>query len=81
MPDDPAERLVRLFAIFKDAIASEREAQATYQQAAELCEDPELKRIFAGLYQDELRHEKSLVQQYERIREQRVGTHLEDIVD
>ena len=62
MPGEMPEKIKRLFLIFKDAVQREQEAQATYQQAAELCQDEELKKILKGFARDEARHEKLLIQ-------------------
>jgi len=50
-----------LFEIFKDAVQREREAQATYKLAADLCEDKDLKKLLMGIRRDEIRHEKTLL--------------------
>jgi len=69
VPGEMPEKIKRLFLIFKDAVQREQEAQATYQQAAELCQDEELKRLLEGFYRDEVRHEKALIQRYNRLRD------------
>jgi rubrerythrin len=63
MPDKTRQ----LFLIFRDAVQREREAQTTYKHAAGLCEDKELRGLLMGFYRDEARHEKALVQQYNRL--------------
>ena len=63
------EKLKLLYNIFKHAIEGEREAQRMYKKAIALCEDPKTIRILEGLYNDELEHEKSLIEQYNRLRE------------
>jgi rubrerythrin len=63
MPDNTRQ----LFLIFKDAVQRERDAQIIYKHAAELCQDKELKGLLMGFYRDEVRHEKALVQQYNRL--------------
>ncbi len=67
MPEEMPEKTRQLFLIFRDAVQREREAQITYKRAAELCEDKELKGLLMGFYRDEVRHEKALVQQYNRL--------------
>ena len=62
------EKVKQLFLIFKDAVQREQEAQTTYQQAAELCQDEELKRLLEGFHKDEVRHEKALIRQYNHLR-------------
>ena len=64
MPEQMPEKTRQLFLIFRDAVQREREAQTTYEHAAELCEDKELKGLLMGFYKDEVRHEEALVQQY-----------------
>jgi rubrerythrin len=68
VPNEMPEKEGELFLIFRDAVQREREAQATYKHAAELCEDKQLKKLLMGFYRDETRHEKALVQQYNRLR-------------
>ncbi len=53
-----------LFATFKIAIEAERSAQAMYQKAVDLCEEPALKSILIGFYDDEVRHEKEVSARY-----------------
>jgi rubrerythrin len=62
------EKIRQLFLIFKDAVQREREAQSIYQHAAELCQDEELKKLLESFRRDEARHEKMLVQRYNRLR-------------
>ena len=61
------EKTKQLFSIFKDAVQREREAQILYKQAADLCEDEELRGFLEGLAKDEARHEKVLMQRYNRL--------------
>lgn len=70
MSKEISERTKRLFSIFKAAIAAEQSAQAMYKEAAELCEDPPLKKILEGLYQDEKRHEQALLSRYALMRDE-----------
>ena len=60
----------RIFSIFKTAIAAEQSAQAMYKEAAGLCEDQPLKKIFEGFYQDEKRHEQELLNRYALLRDE-----------
>ena len=69
MAEEMPEKAKQLYLIFRDAMQREREAQITYQSAAELCEDPELKGVLLGFYRDEVRHEGALVEQYNRLRD------------
>jgi rubrerythrin len=65
-----SEKTKQLFLIFRDAVQREREAQASYKRAAQLCEDKRLKGILMGFYRDEARHERVLVQRYNRLRKE-----------
>jgi rubrerythrin len=62
------EKTKQLFLIFRDAVQREREAQTIYQHAAELCQDEELKKLLEGFQRDEVRHEKALIERYNRLR-------------
>lgn len=71
MTDDSEEvsdRETRLFLIFKDAIESERAAQARYQEAVEYCDDPELRTILQAIRCEEAHHEQALVGWYEALK-------------
>ena len=46
----------------------ERDAQILYTQAAALCDDKEMKEQLMSFHKDEARHEKALVQRYNRLR-------------
>ena len=62
------EREKKLFKIFKDAVEAERGAQVMYQQAIELCDDPNLKKMLTGMCADEERHEKEVMNRYQQFR-------------
>ncbi len=70
MADVMPERTRRLFLLFKAAVKREQLAQERYKEAAELCDDPELKKILEAFHQDEVRHERVLLERYEMLREQ-----------
>ena len=70
MSKEISEKTKRLFSIFKTAIAAEQSAQAMYKEAAELCEDQLLKKILEGFHQDEMRHERELLNRYAFLRDQ-----------
>jgi rubrerythrin len=70
MSKEMSERTKRVFSIFKKAIEGERSGQAMYKEAAELCEDQSLKKIFEGFYQDEIRHEQELLKRYALLRDE-----------
>ena len=63
------EKVQKLFLIFKQAVEDERNAQVMYKKAAELCEDEMCREVFEGFYNDEVRHEKILMQRYNMLRE------------
>ena len=67
MPEEMTERQEKLFQLFKSAIDSERKAQDMYKMAMELTDDEEFKEILESFYQDELRHERKLMNQYNKI--------------
>ena len=58
-----------LFMIFKKAVNAERGAQEMYLEALKQTDDPILKKVLQGFYQDEIRHEKELMEQYKILRE------------
>jgi rubrerythrin len=58
------EQLRTLFEIFKQAIEDERAAQAMYKRALLICEDPFVREILQQIYDDELRHERVLIERY-----------------
>ena len=68
MPGEMTQNTKRLFLIFKDAVQRERDAQILYKQAAALCDDKALKELLMSFHKDETRHEKALVQRYNRLR-------------
>ena len=69
MPVEMPEKTRQLFLIFRKAVQHERESQAMYKHAAELCQDVELKNLIESFYQDEVRHEEALIQRYNSLRE------------
>ncbi|NOZ78723.1 MAG: hypothetical protein GXP48_06000 [Acidobacteria bacterium] len=68
MSDEMPENIRKLFLTFKHAIEAERAAQATYLQAKKLTDDPALAGILEGFYQDEVRHERILMDRYKILR-------------
>jgi len=63
-----AEEDHRLFALFEEIIAGERQAQERYKRAMELCRDPMLKAVLKGFYEDEIRHEKAVIGRYHQFK-------------
>jgi rubrerythrin len=66
--EDPVNEEQRLFLMFKQAIEDERRAQETYKEAMGITEDRLLVEVFRSLYEDEVRHERELVQRYEQFK-------------
>ena len=64
MPTRMSEKQEQLFLLFKGAIESERKAQDLYKNAKELVDDKDLQEILESFYQDEVRHERKLMEQY-----------------
>ncbi|MFH1783330.1 MAG: hypothetical protein ABH868_00305 [bacterium] len=64
------EKIEKLFFAFKKAIEAEKEAQAFYLQTKKLCDDDVLKQVFEGFYQDEMRHERELINRYDNLRQE-----------
>ncbi len=62
------ERVERLFLLFKAAVEDERKAQAMYKEAIGLCDDEITREALEGLYADEVRHERELVERYNTMR-------------
>lgn len=68
MPGEMPEKTRKMLLIFREAVVMEREAQMIYKHAAEVCQDEGLKDLLKGFYSDEVRHEKTLIQRYNRLR-------------
>ena len=69
MTSSPNERLKAMFLMFKKAIDAERDAQDLYKEIISVCEDKHLCGIFEGFYDDEVKHEKAIMNQYKKIRD------------
>ncbi len=67
MSEGMSEQQERLFLLFKSAIDSERKAQDMYKMAMELTNDKEFKGVLESFYQDEVRHERKLMDQYNKM--------------
>lgn len=59
-----SEQQEKLFLLFKSAVDSERKAQDMYLRARELTENEDLIMVLKGFYQDEVRHERKLMDRY-----------------
>lgn len=68
MPDkiEPIER--ELLAILEQAIEEERSSAGRYRRGAELSSDPDAKKMFERLVQDEEAHERVLKERYYEIK-------------
>jgi len=67
MPEGMSEKQEKIFMLFKSAIDAERKAQNMYKKAMELTDDEEFREVLDGFYQDEVRHERKLMDQYNKI--------------
>lgn len=54
--------------ILERAVESERHFQREYSKGASLAEDPEVKKIFLGLVEDEMEHERILTERYQMLK-------------
>ena len=68
MSEEVPERVRELFLLFKRAVEDERRAQKVYEDAMRLCEDAELLKVLEEFYRQEVIHEKTLIQHYNRLR-------------
>ncbi|GBE06383.1 MAG TPA: hypothetical protein ENG95_07025 [Nitrospirae bacterium] len=64
------ENIRKLFLTFKEAVEAERAAQTMYLHAKELSDEDVLKEILEGFYQDEVRHERVLMERYNKLRQE-----------
>ena len=62
------QRQAELFRVFKVAIQAERGAQSRYLKALDLCDDPELAKVFAAFHSEEVKHEAALMDMYDDYR-------------
>ncbi len=69
MSDVMPEKVKAMFLIFKKAVEAERGAQKMYLDALDQTDDPFLKDILNGFYEDEVRHENELMEQYKLLRD------------
>jgi len=68
MSDPMPDKVRKLFTIFKQAVEAERQAQAMYEEALMLCEDPATREAMQVLHDDEVRHEKEIIDRYNELR-------------
>jgi rubrerythrin len=69
MATPPGTKRERLLALFKLAIAAERDAQTLYAEMAEHCEDADLAHVIESLRASEQAHEELLLDQYAALRQ------------
>jgi rubrerythrin len=58
----------KLFLVFKKAVEAEQEAQTMYKEAISVCDDTEGRKILEEFLADEIRHEKEIMNQYNKLR-------------
>ena len=58
------DRMEKLMEIFQEAAESERQARIRYEEAAQMCQDPDLKRILLEFAADEQRHEEEVLNRF-----------------
>ncbi len=58
----------KLFLLFKRAVDSERKAQSMYKEILSCLDDKDLIKIFEGFLKDEERHEKKVIEEYNRLK-------------
>lgn len=58
------EKEFRLFMLFKEAVEAERRAIKLYQNLINACSDHEVKKILEGFLQDEIKHERHVIEKY-----------------
>ncbi len=66
-------RAEKLFEIFQEAVESERQARARYEEAASLCEDEGLRQVLLAFAEDELRHEREILARFKEVSEKAGG--------
>jgi len=58
------DRMEKLMEIFQEAAESERQARIRYEEAAQMCEDPDLRRVLLDFAADEQRHEEEVLARF-----------------
>ena len=59
-----SEKQKKLFLLFKSAVDSESKAQDMYLRSRELTDNEDLIMVLKGFYQDEVCHERKLMDRY-----------------
>jgi rubrerythrin len=62
-------KVEKLFEIFQEAAEAERQARLRYEEAASLCEDPDLKEVLLRFAEDEMRHEHEVTERFREMAE------------
>ncbi len=57
-----------LFLLFKKAVEAERNAQSMYKEILNCLQDRDLIEIFQGFLKDEEKHEKKVIEQYNKLK-------------
>lgn len=63
------DKIEKLFEIFQEAAEAERQARLRYEEAASLCDDPDLKEVLLRFAEDELRHEREVTERFREMAE------------
>ena len=72
MPEkkNTSAKVKMLSSLLKLAIEDERKIQDVYEQALHFCDKPIIKETLEKFYEDEVRHEKKLVEYYDQLQEE-----------
>jgi rubrerythrin len=70
MKEKLPERVEKLFKVFKMAVEEERKAQVMYRDAIALCQNEVTRVVLQGLLDDEVRHEREIIERYNALRRQ-----------
>jgi rubrerythrin len=68
MQNELTDNIRKLFLVFKKAVEAEQEAQSMYKEAMSVCDDTEGRKILEEFLADEIRHEKEIMNQYNKLR-------------
>jgi rubrerythrin len=70
MKEKLPERVEKLFKVFKMAVEEERKAQVMYRDAIALCQNEVTRVVLQGLLDDEVRHEREIIERCNALRRQ-----------
>lgn len=68
MADSLSEKQEKLLVLFKKAMHGEQEAQRIYSEMLSNCNDPSIKPIIETFLNQEIEHEKILLEKYKELR-------------